>query len=139
VNPVILQAASRFLHPLLLLLSIFVLMRGHHDPGGGFIGGLIASAAFALHSIAYDAPTARKVLRADPHTLIAAGLLTAALSGVPGLLRGQPFLAARWVELEIPGFGTVHAGTPTVFDAGVYLVVVGVTLLIVFSLSEEEE
>jgi multicomponent Na+:H+ antiporter subunit B len=137
VNSTILQTASRFLQPLLLLFSIFVLLRGHNEPGGGFIAGLIAAAAFALYSIAFDAAAARRALRVQPHTLVGVGLLLAATSGLPAVLRGQPFMAAQWAEVSVAGIGVLHVGTPLVFDVGVYSVVIGVTLLILLSLEEE--
>ncbi len=137
LNSLILSTATRFLLPLLLLFSIFVLLRGHNEPGGGFIGGLIAAAAFALHAIATDVRRARRTLQGDPRTLIAAGLLAALGSGIIGLIAGRPFMTGFWVTLHIPLLEELHIGTPLLFDGGVYLVVLGVTLTIIFSLAEE--
>jgi multicomponent Na+:H+ antiporter subunit B len=132
MSSLVLSTATRFLMTLLLLFSAFVLLRGHDAPGGGFIGGLVAAAAFALHLFAEDARAARRALRVEPRTLIAAGLLTAAASGVPSVLAGDPFMAGRWGRV-----GGVELGTPLLFDVGVYLVVLGATLTIVFSLAED--
>lgn len=134
----ILQTATRFLLPLLLLFSLFLLVRGHNDPGGGFIGGLVAAAAFALYAIAYDASSARVVMRVEPHTLIGLGLLLAAGSGVWSLVVGFPFMTGQWGKLDVPGLGKIDLGTPLIFDTGVYLVVIGVTLMIILSLAEED-
>jgi multicomponent Na+:H+ antiporter subunit B len=136
VPSLILQTASRLLQPLLLLISIFLLIRGHNEPGGGFVAGLLAAAAFALHAIAYDVPFARRALQVDPHLLIGGGLLCAMGSGVVAMTRGEPFLTSQWVALE---WGVVHleVGTPLLFDIGVYAVVLGVTTTIVFTLREE--
>ena len=82
--------------PLLLLFSVFLLLRGHNEPGGGFVGGLVAAAAFALYAIAYGVERARRALLVKPLTLLGAGLLIALASGVPAVLRGQPFLTAQW-------------------------------------------
>jgi multicomponent Na+:H+ antiporter subunit B len=131
----ILRTATRYLLPLLLLFSIFVLLRGHNEPGGGFVGGLVAASAFALYAIAFNAASARHMLRIDPHYLIGLGLLLTAAGGSLGLVTGQPFLTGLWSVYELPGLGKI--GTPLIFDVGVYLVVGGVTLLIVFSLAEE--
>jgi multicomponent Na+:H+ antiporter subunit B len=117
--------------PLLLLFSIFLLVRGHNQPGGGFVGGLVASAAFALYSIAYGVERARRALLVEPLTLLGAGLLIALVSGLPAALRGQPFLTAQWM------LRPVVIGTPLVFDVGVFLVVTGVVLMMVFTLAEE--
>lgn len=133
----ILSTATRFLLPLLLLFSIFVLLRGHDHPGGGFIGGLIAGAGYALNAIAFGVRRSRRALRADPRLLIAAGLVAALGSGIFGLVGGRPFMTAYWVVLEIPVLEELAVGTPLLFDGGVYLVVLGVTLDIIFFLAEE--
>lgn len=132
----ILQTASRLLHPLLLLISIFLLIRGHNEPGGGFVGGLMAAAAFALYAIAYDVPYARRALQVEPHVLVGGGLLCALGSGVVAMAGGHPFLTSRWTSID---WGAVHValGTPLLFDLGVYAVVLGITTAIVFTLREE--
>jgi multicomponent Na+:H+ antiporter subunit B len=128
--------AARFLLPLLLLFSLFLLLRGHHEPGGGFAGGLVAAAAFTLYGLATDAAAARAVLRVPPRHLIGAGLLLALASGLVPLAAGQPFLTGSWVSLPLAG-ERIEIGTPLVFDVGVYLAVIGVTLTIVLALSVE--
>jgi multicomponent Na+:H+ antiporter subunit B len=138
VTSLILRTACRFVFPLLVLFSVFLLVRGHNEPGGGFAGGLVASAAFALVVIAYGPAAARKSLRVRPSTLIGSGLLAAAGSGVLALFRGEPFLTGQWRTLALPGSGPVALGSPLLFDAGVYLAVIGVVLNIVFSFAEED-
>ncbi len=133
----ILRTTTRFLLPLLLLFSVFLLLRGHNDPGGGFVAGLVASAAFALYAIAYDVKSARQMLRIDPKTIIGLGLSVAIGSGLLSLLRGQPFLTGQWVYLDWFGNSTLKIGTPLLFDCGVYLVVLGVMLSIIMTLMEE--
>jgi multicomponent Na+:H+ antiporter subunit A len=127
----IFRTATRLLMPLLLLFSVFLLLRGHNEPGGGFVGGLVAAAAFALYAIAFGVERARKALLVTPLTLLGAGLFVALGSGVPAAVRGQPFLTAQWAR------GPVALGTPALFDFGVFLVVAGVVLMMVFSLAEE--
>ena len=134
VGPVtspIFRTAARLLMPLLLLFSVFLLLRGHNEPGGGFVGGLVAAAAFALYAIAFGVQRARQALLVRPLTLLGAGLLIALVSGLPAVLRGQPFLTALWAS------GPVALGTPALFDVGVFLVVAGVVLMMIFSLAEE--
>ena len=133
----ILRTATGFLVTLFLLFSIFLLLRGHNEPGGGFVGGLVAASAFALYAIAYDPAAARRMLRIDPHVFIGAGLLTAAGSGLVSLAQGQPFMTGRWGYLPVPGLGKLELGTPLFFDIGVYLVVLGVSLIIILTLAEE--
>ena len=132
----ILRSGTRFLVPLMLLFSLFLLVRGHNEPGGGFVGGLVAAAAFALVLLAEGLARARRLLRLDPPALIASGLLVALASGVPALLAGQAFMTGAWLKTPLPVLGKV--GTPVVFDVGVYLVVLGITLAILFGLAEEE-
>ena len=128
MNSIIIVTTARFLRPLLLLFSLFVLLRGHHEPGGGFAGGLLAAAAFSLQAITRSVGSARRKLRVDPHLLIGVGLLVAFASGAAGLLSGQPFLTGLW-------WGPLS--TVLLFDVGVYLCVMGVILMIVFTLAEE--
>lgn len=138
MTSLILQTAVRYLLPLLLLFSVFVLVRGHNEPGGGFVGGLIAAAAYALYAIAYDTRAARQILPTEPRVLIGLGLLLALGSGVIGMVNGTPFMTAQWVKVKWSGLGTMELGTPLFFDVGVYLVVCGVTTTIIFALAEEE-
>lgn len=131
----ILRTAARVLMPLLLLFAVFLLLRGHNQPGGGFVGGLVVAASFVLYAIAYGVDAARRALLVDPSTLLNAGLLTALASGLPGVLTGRPFMTAVWTQ---PGAASrsILVGTPLVFDIGVFLAVVGVVLTIVFTLAD---
>ncbi|MDZ7359336.1 MAG: Na+/H+ antiporter subunit B [candidate division KSB1 bacterium] len=132
----ILSTATRYLLPLLLLFSVFLLLRGHNEPGGGFVGGLVAAAAFVLYAIANGIAAEREIFHIEPRVFIAAGLLAAAGSGILSLLSGLPYMTGLWSAREVPVLGKI--GTPLLFDIGVYLVVLGVTLMIVLSLAEEE-
>lgn len=132
----ILRSATRFLLTLLMLFSLFLLFRGHNFPGGGFIGGLIGAGAFALYAIAFGPRATKRALRLQPCSLIAIGLAVALGSGLPSLLRGTPFLTSVWTDVHI-GRHTAHVGSPLIFDIGVYLVVIGVTLAITLALEEE--
>lgn len=131
MTSLILQSATRVLMPLLLLFGVFLLLRGHNAPGGGFAGGLVVAAAYALHSFAFGETAARRALLVDPSRLIGAGLLLALASGTLPLLMGQPFLTTLWL---VPELGI---GTPLIFDLGVFFVVIGVVLTMTFTLHEE--
>jgi multicomponent Na+:H+ antiporter subunit B len=137
VTSLILSTASRVLLPLFLVFSIFILLRGHNEPGGGFVGGLIAAAAFALHAIAYDVEKTRTLLAIDTRSLIVLGLLLAMSSSMISLFFGEPFFTGQWIKMSLWPIGEVDLGTPLFFDIGVYLTVIGVTLTIVLSLAEE--
>ncbi len=134
MHSLILSTATRYLLPLLLMFSIFLLLRGHNEPGGGFVGGLVAAAALALYAMALGLRSARQVLGIDPRSLIYFGLLAAAASGLPALFNGLEFMTGLWTTQALPVIGKL--GTPLLFDVGVYLVVIGVTLTIIFALME---
>ncbi len=131
----IMLTAARYLLPLLFLFSLFILFRGHNEPGGGFIGGLTAAAAFALYAIAITPEAARRALRLEPRRLLTWGVCVSLLSGFGGLLMGRPFMTGLWWDITLPFLG--KPGTVILFDVGVYLAVIGVTLVIIFSLAED--
>jgi multicomponent Na+:H+ antiporter subunit B len=136
MQSVILSTATRILMPMLLLFSAFILFRGHNMPGGGFIGGLVASATFILHSYTYGVKSTLALLRVSPRTLIGVGLLLALGSGCVSLVTGKPFMTGQWGEVQINAQQVWHLGTPVFFDVGVYLVVIGAVLTIILTLVE---
>ena len=139
MNSLILRTASLFVLPLLLVFSFILLIRGHNLPGGGFVGGLMAAAAFALHAIAYGPGATRELLRIDVKQVIGIGLAIAFVSLLPALFFADPFFTGQWFDLNLATIGIedpVKLGTPLVFDVGVYLTVVGTVLLFVFTLAE---
>jgi multicomponent Na+:H+ antiporter subunit B len=133
---IILSTASRYLLLLLLMFSLFLLIRGHNEPGGGFVGGLVAAAAYALYFIANGIAEAKRLLKYDPIQFIGVGLGVALLSTLPSLVAGKDFMTGVWLETKFPVIGKV--GTPLIFDIGVYFLVLGITLKIIFSLAEED-
>jgi multicomponent Na+:H+ antiporter subunit B len=138
MTSLILRTTTRYLTPLLLIFSVFLFLRGHNQPGGGFAGGLVAAAPFALFPLHSGRQKPAACFTVEPHRLIGVGLLASFVSGVIGLLNGYPFLTGLWGYVQVPGFGSDRGGTPVLFDLGVYLVVIGVTLSIVFALEEAE-
>lgn len=136
MNSTILSMGIRILIPLFMLFSLYLLFRGHNAPGGGFVAGLVASTGFALYAINYGAERTRKRFSLNPLFLIALGLLIAVLSGLIPLLVGETFMQGLWLEeITVPIMG--KPGTPILFDIGVYLLVAGTVMKIVFSLWEE--
>jgi multicomponent Na+:H+ antiporter subunit B len=131
----ILQTATRFLMPLLLVFAVFLLFRGHNQPGGGFVGGLVVASSFVLYSIAFGVGAARRALLVSPSTLLGVGLLVALVSALPATFAGRPFMTAVWTELRV-GAEAIAVGTPLLFDVGVFLAVIGVVLTIVLTLAE---
>ena len=124
-RPIIIEVAAGPLYLLILAVSVWVLLRGHNEPGGGFIGGLIAVSASILWAIAYgsDAAARRLPLR-DPLMLSGCGVVLAAMSGVPALLLGDAYLTHLWATLPLV-FTELKVSTVLIFDLGVYLCVWG--------------
>lgn len=133
----VLSRAARMLFPWLIALSLIVLYRGHNLPGGGFIGGLLAATAYILIGFGDSMAAARRRLRIDPVVLMAVGLAVSIISGLFGMLGGEPFLTGEWLpDFTLPLLGKMHLGTPLLFDLGVFLVVIGFVLHVTFSLAE---
>jgi multisubunit Na+/H+ antiporter MnhB subunit len=132
----ILRAANRILVGLILVFSIHLLLRGHNAPGGGFSAALVAATAFSLFAIAEGPRPVRQALRIDPLVLIAWGLLLAVGSGLLAVVAGQPYLTGLWWPTDSIN-GTPAVGSPLIFDAGVFLVVLGTILTLVLHLEED--
>lgn len=135
----LLLIASRFLSWPFFILSLWILYRGHNLPGGGFIGGLVGASGFLFYDLSGYGRPKSGFFALNSFTFLTAGLATAVLSGIPGLLAGKGFLAGFWLPgFTLPVLGAVHLGTPLIFDIGVYLTVIGFILLLAGTLAEEE-
>jgi multicomponent Na+:H+ antiporter subunit A len=134
----VLVMATPLFYWLLLALSVVVLLRGHNEIGGGFVGGLTGALAFAIVALAHGVNRARAKLRVHPVALAGGGLFLAAASGLPGLLVSGDYLRHLWFEANVVGL-PVKQGTTLVFDLGVYLAVLGTVLAFLFGLSREAE
>ncbi|MBN1117947.1 MAG: hypothetical protein JXA77_12115 [Bacteroidales bacterium] len=134
MNSTILQISSRYLNIILLIASVFALIRGHNQPGGGFIGGLLASLSVIFNSLAYSPEEILKKLRIKPIQHIALGLILVLLSIIPSLLAHKPVMHGIWIKGSSAFLQSVKIGTPLLFDIGVFFTVIGVTLLFFFSL-----
>jgi len=138
MNSVILRAGTRYLAGLLLLVSLFMLLRGHNEPGGGFIGGLIGATGFVLYAIAWGTKDARAALRLTPETIAVSGLLIALAAGLAAALFGDDFFTGQWLFI---GATEDDKGMPLstvlVFDIGVYVAVLGSVLSLVFAMEED--
>ena len=130
----IFKTAARLLLPLLLLFSLFLLVRGHYLPGGGFVGGIIAAIAFIVHAFAFGLTNTRKLLRVHPIALMPVGLALAVFSAILPAFQGLPVMTGLWLNDPFPV--VVLIGSALLFDLGVYLVVLGVALTIIFTISE---
>jgi multicomponent Na+:H+ antiporter subunit B len=137
VNTLIFRTVAPFLTALMVVFSVFVLLRGHNEPGGGFIGGLIAASALAIYGIACGVAPVRRALVLHPMAISAIGLLCSALSGLPSMAAGVPYLTALWVTPTVLG-SELPLSTVLLFDVGVYLVVLGALGSILLGLEERE-
>ncbi|MBM3603432.1 MAG: Na+/H+ antiporter subunit B [Alphaproteobacteria bacterium] len=137
MQSLILTTATRLLVALLLVFSIYALLRGHNLPGGGFIGGLIGATAFILYTIATSVREARTALRVDPANVAMLGVGVAGLSGLVAGFVGQPFFTGQWLFLFRNGDSYLPLSTVLVFDIGVYMAVFGGILTLVFALEQE--
>lgn len=135
---VILQTATKVLTFIILTFSIYVLFAGHHNPGGGFIGGLITASALVLLYITFDAKTVRTMIPVDYKVMGAVGVLLAISTGAGALLFDAPFLTQSFSSIPLPLLGETELATAVLFDLGVYFAVIGTTMTIIMSISEDE-
>ncbi|WML91293.1 monovalent cation/H+ antiporter subunit A [Thiothrix lacustris] len=135
-NPFILQMFSRILFPLMLMVAVYVFLRGHNLPGGGFIAGLIAALAIVLQNLANGIAWTAQRLRFDMHQWLAGGLLVAAGTGLVAMALGYPFLTSAFTHVHWPLVGDFELASAMFFDTGVFLVVVGATVMILVELGK---
>ena len=138
MNTLIFRTVAPLITVTMVVFSFFVMLRGHNEPGGGFIGGLIAASSMSIYAMAAGAAAARHAIKADPLAYAGAGVALACLSGVLSLLYDVPFLTGIWMVFDL--FGTeVALSTPLVFDIGVYLAVFGTITAIALGLDDGGE
>lgn len=136
---VVLETVVALAFHTVLVFGVYLLFAGHNQPGGGFIGGLVTGAAFILRYVAGGRAELRSAVPVDPRLPLATGLLIATVTGMASWTVGLDFLESGYVELDLPLLGTVKAVSALAFDAGVYLVVVGLALGLLRTLGAEAE
>ncbi|WP_306118154.1 MULTISPECIES: Na+/H+ antiporter subunit B [unclassified Roseitalea] len=137
MRTVIFGSIAPYLTALMVLYSIFVLLRGHNEPGGGFIGGLIAASALAVYGVACGVSPVRRALRFHPMAIAGFGLFIAAMAGMFSLFAGVPYMTGLWIYPTVLGV-ELKLSTTLIFDIGVYLVVVGTIASIALALEERD-
>ncbi|SDL59027.1 multicomponent K+:H+ antiporter subunit A [Pseudomonas indica] len=135
-HPLILSTLSRVMLPMALMVSVFIFLRGHNLPGGGFIAGLITAVALILQYVASGVQWTQSRLPLNYTFLAGGGVMIAGLTGVGSWLFGRPFLTSAFGHFHIPLVGDIELATAMLFDLGVYLTVVGATLLILANLGK---
>lgn len=138
INDVILRTASKGLAFIIFTFSFFIFLAGHNNPGGGFIGGLIAAGGLVLLTLAFGTRVVRLILPVDYRILTATGLLIAVLTGVGSFIFDVPFLTHTFGHVDLPIFGETELATATIFDLGVYFSVIGVAMTIILTIGEDE-
>lgn len=132
----IFRSVIRFVFFLIGIFAIYLFLRGHNEPGGGFIAGLAAAISLILLSLAIGLDAVRRILRIDPVSLAAAGVAVALASATAPMLVGGAFLEqSNWHLHHLPLLGDIHVGTPLIFDLGVLMVVIGISCKIIFMLT----
>ncbi|MDD4086603.1 MAG: MnhB domain-containing protein [Bacteroidales bacterium] len=134
----ILKIAAAHLKPFLLILSLVVLYRGHNEPGGGFIAGLLAGMAYVIYAGAFGVGKAKQLRLVKPMFFMGLGIGIALFSGMIGLMNGaDSIFTGIWTTLTLGGF-SLKLGTPLLFDLGVYLTVAGMLVKVLFTVMEED-
>jgi multicomponent K+:H+ antiporter subunit A len=135
-NPLMLTTAARLLLPFALMIAVYIFLRGHNQPGGGFIAGLIAAAALVMQYMGEGLERTLSRMRIDFARLLAAGILIAAGTGVASLVAGAPFLTSTHGHPHVPLIGEIPLASVIAFDLGVFMTVLGATMLAITVLGQ---
>lgn len=136
---VVLETAVRLVFHTILVFALYLLFAGHNQPGGGFVAGLVAGLAFVLRYVAGGRAALREAIGTDPGVPLGLGLVLAAGTGLTALFAGGDFLQSGKLELDLPLLGHLKLVSAQAFDAGVFLVVVGLVLGLLRTLGAEAE
>ncbi|WP_455661991.1 Na(+)/H(+) antiporter subunit B [Pradoshia sp.] len=136
-NDILLTAVTKIAVLIILTFSIDLFFSGHHNPGGGFIGGLGISSALVLMYLTLGTDAVNKLIPVDFKTVAAVGVLIAVLTGAGSFLFGAPFLSQTFGYFELPILGKTELATALIFDTGVALAVIGSAVTIILSISED--
>lgn len=138
MNSLIYKVGANLLFGILLVFSIFMLLRGHNEPGGGFIGGLIGAIAFIVYKLSSDIQSTLVVLRVNPKNIAMFGLATALLGGLIGPMFGDGLFSGQWYFInataDSKGF---PISSVLLFDVGVYLTVLGAIVALVIEMERQ--
>ena len=135
MHPTMMVVLTRVMMPIVALVGFYIFLRGHNDPGGGFIAGLIVAISFVMQYMASGYAWTTERLRYPYHSIIGAGVLIAGLTGIGSWFVSKPFLTSDFTYVRIPPFNEFELATAALFDLGVFLAVVGAVLLALESLS----
>jgi multicomponent K+:H+ antiporter subunit A len=134
-HPLMFAVATRMILPVALMVGVFIFLRGHNEPGGGFIAGLVVAIALVAQYMASGFGWAEARQKVDYHAMIGLGVVIAALTGVGSWLADRPFLTSNFGYFRIPPMEKFELATAMLFDLGVFLTVLGAVMLALASLS----
>lgn len=127
---VFLDESAHVIFHAVLVGSIYLLFAGHNQPGGGFVGGLVAGAAISLRYLAGGIADVRRISRFRPWTILGGGIVLATVTALAPLLQGKAVLTSLGTEFDVALLGHIYASTTLAFDVGVYMVVVGLVFMV---------
>lgn len=134
-NDVILRGVTKVAVVVIFTFSIYLFFSGHHNPGGGFIGGLGFTAAITLLFLAYDIDTVKENISVDFKVVAAIGVLIAVATGAVSMFFNAPFLTQAFDYFQLPIFGKTELATAVLFDVGVALAVIGTSVTVILTIS----
>jgi len=134
-HPLMMVVSTRVMMPVAILVGAYIFLRGHNQPGGGFVAGLVVSIALLMQYMASGFAWTQRRQRIEYHAMIGLGVLIAGLTGAGAWLGGKPFLTSGYDYFEIPPIEEFELATAMIFDAGVFLAVLGAVMLMLYSLS----
>lgn len=134
-HPFMMVIATRVILPIALTVGVYIFLRGHNQPGGGFVAGLVVSIALLMQYMASGFAWAQQRQKIEYHSLIGWGVLIAALTGVGSWFAGRPFLTSSFGYFTFPPIEEFELATAMLFDLGVFLTVLGAVMLMLYSLS----
>lgn len=137
VNDVILQTVTRVAFFIIMVFGIYLFLSGHHEPGGGFIGGLVTTAGLVLLYLSFDRETVESGFSPDYIKLAAFGVFLSVSAGIGSFFFGAPFLSQTFDYFDLPLFGETELATVMIFEVGVALAVIGSSMTIILRISED--
>ncbi|PKH08983.1 Na(+)/H(+) antiporter subunit B [Planomicrobium sp. MB-3u-38] len=137
-NDVMLQTVTKVVTFIILMFAVHIFFAGHYTPGGGFVGGLLTASAIVLLMLAFGIQKVKKIVPVNYVVMTSVGLLLAIATAAASILFDVPFFTHAYDYFDLPLFGKTSLHSAMLFDAGVYLVVVGVTMTIIQTIGEDE-
>lgn len=137
-NDVMLQTVTKVVTFIILMFAVHIFFAGHYTPGGGFVGGLLTASAIVLLMLAFGIKTVKKIIPVNYVVMTSVGLLLAIATAAASIVFDVPFFTHAYDYFNLPLFGETSLHSAMLFDAGVYLVVVGVTMTIIQTIGEDE-